>query len=389
MKLIITNPDALFDKESNQFFPNIIEALVYFKSLSEDFKVVAISNHAESLSVIPEGIERINLSRNKELRRSPKLIELISAQLKINFEDIIVLGSKVDDMILAANAKILLLTADYARNNNPDDRIYTGGYGIGILSVERLSYFFDHYLSIDKPWFFSHSVDESFTMYGLTNAMTGLMSDNNEIEICDHLRHHLKDGYEKGKSPFRIYCLLSIYRIFKEIKDINYWAYYPSSDGEPNDALNSIKDILRKSFGSRATEDLFIRHKASVKRNRLNADIRSLDGCNSQFDSIYLNPYYKNKIKGRNFCIIDDFSTHGTSSETVRHLLKHEGANRVVFITLGKFKYTYKIYNYSLQGNVYSSEYTYTREEGYTEVRGTINNHYSEDFLNSLKDAFL
>lgn len=389
MKLIITNPDALFDKASNHFFPNIIETLLYFKSLKEDYRVVAISNHAQSLSIMPDGIETLNLSTNKALRRSPKLIEYISAQLNINFEDIIVLGSKDDDMILAANARILLLTADYARNNNPHDRIYTDGYGIGILSVDRLKYFFDHYLNIDEPWFFSHSVDESFTLYGLTNAMTGFMRDNNEIEICDHLRNHLKDGFDKGKSPFRIYSLLSIYRIFKEIKDINYWAYYPSSDGKPNDALNSIKDILRKSFGSRTVHDLFIRHKVSVKRNRLAPDVRSLDGCNSQFDSIYLNPYYNGKIKGRNFCIIDDFSTHGTSSETVRHLLKHAGANKVVFITLGKFKYTYKLYDYTLEGDVYSPNYSYTRNGNYTEVRGTINNKNSEEILNSLKDAFL
>ncbi|MBB1195012.1 hypothetical protein DNC80_15205 [Flavobacterium sp. SOK18b] len=389
MKLIITNPDALFDKTSNDFFPNIIENLLYFKSLNKDNKVVAISNHAQSLSIIPDGIDTLNLSENKGLRRSPKLIEHISARLNIDFEDIIVLGSKDADMILAANARILLLTADYARKNNPHDRIYTDGYGIGILSVERLQYFFDHYLNIEAPWFFSHSVDKSFTLYGLTNAMTGQMQDNNEIEICDHLRNHLKDGFDKGKSPFRIYSLLSIYRIFKEIKDINYWAYYPSSDGQPNDALISIKDILRKSFGSRSVHDLLIRHKVSVKRNRLAPGVRSLDGCNSQFDSIHLNPYYDGKIKGRNFCIIDDFSTHGTSSETVRHLLKHAGANRVVFITLGKFKYTYKLYDYTLYGNVYSPNYTYTRNGNYIEVRGTINNKNSEEILNSLKDAFL
>ncbi|KAF2331496.1 phosphoribosyltransferase [Flavobacterium nitrogenifigens] len=389
MKLIITSTDALFDKEKQEFFPGSLEALQYFKSLSSDHKVVVISNHAETLEVIPEGIYTLNLSEIKWIRKSPKLIEYISTKLNILFEDIIVLGSKDDDMILAANARILLLTADYAKKNNPDDRIYSEGYGIGILSIDRLYYFFDHYLNIATPWFFSHSIDESFKLFGLTNAMTGQMRDRTEIEICNHLRSHLKAGYEKGKSPFRIYSLLSLYRIFKEIRDINYWACYPSSSGEPNEALISIKEVLRKSFGSRTTQDLLIRHKPSVKRNMLSAGSRVSDGCDSQFDSIHLNPYYKGKIKGKNFCIIDDFSTHGTSSETVRHLLQHEGANKVIFIALGKFKLTYKMYDYSLSGDLYAPAYKYTKNGIYKEISGVINNSGSEELLDSLKDAFL
>jgi hypothetical protein len=388
MKLIITTPDAIYDWENNDYFPGIIEALIYFKSLSDDYDVVVISNHPESLEIVPDDIHQMDLSDVKWIRKSPKLINHISKQIEIDFEDIIVLGAKQDDMILAANARILLLTADYAKKNNPTDRIYTGGYGIGIMSVERLRYFFDHYLQIETPWFFSYSVNETHSVYGLTNAMTRMMRDNNEVEICDHLRNHLKEGYEQGKFPFRVYSLLSMYRIFREVMDIDYWGYYPSSDGSHNEALHSIKEILRKSFGSRATKDILIRHTASPKRNRLSSGTRVADGCNSQFDTIHLNPWYRGKIEGKNFCIIDDFSTHGTSSETVRHLLEKEGANKIVFVSLGKFKYTYKEYNYTIDGDVFTPDYTYTKNGTHDEIRGTINPNYSDELMDSLRDAF-
>ena len=388
MKLIITSPDAIYDWENKTYFPKVIEILLYFKSMSEDYDVVAISNHSEHLDVVPDGIHKLDLSGVKGYRRSPKLIEYISKKIKIDFEDIMVLGAKEDDMILAANARIILLTADFAKKNNPKDRIYTKGYGIGIYSVDRLKYFFDHYLHIEKPWFFSHEVDESYLVYGLTNAMTRTMDDKNEVEICDHLRKHLKEGFETGKSPFRIYSLLSMYRIFKEVKDINYWGYYPSSDGKTNDELNEIKEILRKSFGCRSAHDILIRHKASPKRNKQSATLRAKNGCDSQFDTIHLNPWYRGKIGGKNFCIIDDFSTHGTSSETVRHLLKHEGANKVIFISLGKFKFTYKEYDYILDGDVFTPDYTYIKKGNYNEYKGKTNSKYSDELLTSLNDAF-
>lgn len=388
MKLIITTPDALYDWEKDSFFPNIIETLLHFKSLSEHHDIVAISNHSDKLTIIPEGIHTLDLSHNKRLRKSPDLIKTISEKIEIEFEDIIVLGAKSDDMILAANSRIILLTADYAKKNNPNDRIYAGGYGIGILSIERLRYFIDHYLQIETPWFFSLDVNENHSIYGLTSAMTRIMRNKNEAEICDYLRNHLKEGHEHGKFPFRVYSLLSIYRIFKEVKDIDYWGYYPTSSGEVNEPLLSIKEILRKSFGSRASRDILIRNKPSIKRNRLAPVERANNGCDSQFDSIHLNPWYRERSAEKNFCIIDDFSTHGTSSETTRHLLEHAGANKIVFITLGKFKVTYKKYDYTLTGDVFSPGYEYYRNGNFDEIKGSINQNYSDELMSSLRDAF-
>ncbi|QNK78102.1 hypothetical protein H7F37_03190 [Winogradskyella sp. PAMC22761] len=154
MKLLITSTDAIYDKQKGGFFDGIIDTLEYFLSLSEEHEVVVISVHKQSLSKIPNSLKTLNLSQNKKLRMSPDLIKLISEKLEIVYEDFIVLGAKNSDMILAANAKILLLTADYAKSNNPNDSIYVDKYGIAIYDDKRLKYFFDHYLNIETPWFF-------------------------------------------------------------------------------------------------------------------------------------------------------------------------------------------------------------------------------------------
>src|SRR5690606_8538216 len=132
--------------------------------------VIVLSNHKGKLEIVPKDFKTIDLSRIPWMRKSPKLIDHISKVLKIDLEDMLVLGAKADDMILAANAKVVLLTADYAKVNNPDNRIYSGGYGVGILSIERLKYFFDHYLNIDSPWFCSYHVNDNYSLYGLTSA---------------------------------------------------------------------------------------------------------------------------------------------------------------------------------------------------------------------------
>ncbi|GHC57641.1 hypothetical protein [Ulvibacter litoralis] len=389
MKLLITSPDAIYDWYNETFFNGIIDALNSFRDASDDNEIVLISNHESKLKIVPKNFTAINLSPYKRLRKSPKLITIISKKLGVEFEDIIILGAKDDDMILAANTKLILLTAVYAQINNFEDRIYKDKYGIAIHDNIRLQYFFDHYIDIVKPWFFSYDISDNCKIYGLTNAMTGLMANSTEIQICNHLKKHLKDGHDEGQNPFRIFSLLSAYRIFPEIDDIYLWACYPTSTGLPDEPLLAIKEILRKSFGSRASKDLFIRHKPSPKRSNQGANTRANQGCDNQFNSIHLNPYYKGKIEGKSICIIDDFSTHGTSCETVRHLLNHAGVSKVVFIALGKYKVTYKTYDYTLSGNVYDSTYTFQRNGTYTENHGVLNNDSSGELLDSLKDSFL
>lgn len=387
MKLLITSVDAIIDKKTNDYFDGVKEALEAFEALDKDNGVWIISINDERLNSIPNDFEKLPI-KDFALRKSPKLIEIISKHTGVDYQDILVLGAKEDDFILAANAKILLLTADYAKKNNPHDRIYSEGYGIGIFTAERLKSFFEHYLDISEPWFYSLDVDADTKLYGLTDAMTNNQANPSVRNICIKLKNYLKAGDTKYKNPFLIYSLLSVYQIFKEAKDIYYWGYYPSSTTAVNDELFHLKEILRRSFNSsRTKENMLIRVKNTRQRKTMLEHERLSDGCDSQFDSLIVNPWFKGKLNGKTVCIIDDFTNHGSSCETTRHLLKRAGADKIIFITLGKYRYDYKVFDYTLTGDVFTAGgYTYKRNGTYKPKTGSINNKSSIELLNSLKD---
>lgn len=387
MKLLITSIDAIIDNETGTYFEGVKDVLDYFESLDNDNKVAIISIDKARLDSIPNDFHKYIIV-DYYLRQSDKLISILANRLKINFNDIFILGAKDSDMILAANSKLILLTADFAKKNNPEERIYTEGYGIAIFNADRLKFFFEHFLSLSEPWFYSLEIDEQTKLYGLTDAMTNKQEDGDVKKICLKLREFLKAGDDKYKNPFLIYSLMSVYQIFKEVKGINYWGYYPSSTTAENLELKTFKEVLRKSFkSSTSQEDLLIRTSNSPQRKTMSEADRINNGCDSQFDSIILNPWFKGKLKGKNVCIIDDFTNHGSSCETVRHLLKKAGVNKIIFISIGKFRYDYKMFDYELKGDIYKQGgYTYTRKGDYTLKKGVVNNESSIELLTSLKD---
>lgn len=384
MKLLITSVDALFDKETGEYFEGIKDALDFFESLDKDNVVVVISIHQNKLDKIPNDFEKVCV--DAKYRKGTGLIKHINEKLEVNFSDILILGAKEDDLYLAANSKLVLLTAEYARKNNPNDKLFTFRYGIGILSPTRLKYFFEHFLNIHNPWYYRLKVDGNTELFGLTNAMTNYENNRDVKAIGENLKNFLKSGILEFKNPFLIYSLISAYQNHSEFNEINYWGYYPSSNGVENEALKTYKEVLRKTFSSsRKTENILIRHTKSKARKNMTPSQRISNGCSSEFDTINLNPVYKNLLKNKNVCIIDDYSTHGTSCETVRHLLKKAGVNKIIFIALGKFKINYKKYNYEINGDVFNAGYSYKLISEPTNIRGVINEKYKSDLIESLK----
>ncbi len=389
MKILITSPDAIIDNETNSFFDGIENALDHFCSLYKGNEVVVISLNSDKLDNIPDKYTSVLLSgAYRKYRGSPKLIDAIAEQTNIEHKDMLVLGAKNHDLYFASNSKLILLAAHYAASNNPECDIFTKGYGIGIFSPERLRVFMDTYMSVEDPWFFKLNVSDRTTMYGLTDANTFYQNNYKVVDICNKLKEFLKNGAEENRSPFYIYSLMSIHRIQKEIGKIDYWGYYPSSDVGENEELNMLKEIMRKSISScRTTDNVLLRAVDSNKRRNLTAEARANDGCNSQFDSIIVNPRYRNKIQNKTICIIDDFTNHGSSCETTRHLLEHLGAARVIFIALGKYRFDYKRYHYTIDGNLFQLGYNYQKHGTYETVRGEQNNNSSKELLTALKEV--
>lgn len=378
MKLLITSQDALISPKTGDFYEGILDALLYFKSQSEDHLVYVLSIHNIDGMTLPTGIDKLQIK--PKLRGSPALIEIIKDDAGIDNGDFLILGADNYDLYWAANSKLMLLSANYAAEFLVGNKIFQNEYGIPIKDSKALIEFFKVYNSINTPWFYNLNINTT-SVYALTNANTMYKSED-IVVLNEKFKDCLKNGDDTYQLPFLMYFLISTYHIFKELDKVSYWGIYPSSHTGENDDLQYFCTKARQTYGCRIKEPLLIRHKKSSKRHTLSAASRVINGCDDQFDSIVINPYYKGKLKGKTICIIDDFTTYGTSAETARNIFENAGVAKLVFIALGKYGREYHQNEYDLAGDVFSA---YHYKKIFTKkVDGTFNQSATKDVLDSI-----
>ncbi|RZK22067.1 MAG: hypothetical protein EOO43_10080, partial [Flavobacterium sp.] len=172
---------------------------------------MTVSFRKSSLKNIPEKFT----PTVSDQRGSPKLIEEIREQSEIDYSDIYVLGAKHFDIAQAAHSKLLLLSALYAKENNPSDRLYKNGYGIPISSAESLRLFFERFSTVNNPWFFKLDVSKTTTLYALTNAEE-YTQEKAIREIVTKFQLCLKRGKSEYSEPFINFFLVSVYKLYQE-----------------------------------------------------------------------------------------------------------------------------------------------------------------------------
>jgi hypothetical protein len=382
MKLLITSPDALIDNETGVFFSGMTDALDHFLNLEAGNTIAVISVRKTALIPIPAKYNPIQIPGI--LRGNRSLITRIKDDLKLTTADIYVLGCKDKDVQTAANSKLLLLRAEYAITNNPNDKIYSKSYGIGLTRPNSLKIFFDHFYDLGSPWYYKLDVSDKTVFYALTDARTYYKPETEKI-LNDKFRQCLKEGDKTYRVPFMIYFLVSSYLIVQEMETVDYFGIYPSSKVGDNPDLGFFLQKAGQSYKAGYRPEILQRKSNSITRHTMNPDQRKKDGCNSQFKTVIINPYYRNKLKGKTVCIIDDFSTWGTSCETTRLLLEGVGVKKVIFIALGKFGNDYYKYDYEITGDVFGT-YSYKQKSYGLLPLPPLNKNANAQFLDSLRD---
>lgn len=381
MKLLLTSVDAVIDYETGKPFDGIIEVFDLFRSLATGNEVIVLSSHKDKLAMLPEEVPSALI----ENRGSNSPIEKYLIE-RTEFNDrskIVVLAANEADFRTAVNTKLLFIGAGYAKNYlNEDSKAYK--YGLQVQTVDELAEFFDRFLNVENPWYYRLDVSDDFAVYSLTSSNTMGNKSHDAVTLSNKFRQCLKQGNERTRGAFISYFIVGIYNIVKEVENIDYWGVYPSSRVEQNSDLEYFKELARTTFKVRKNDPLFIRHTKSVKRNEYRGN-RVDFGCENQFETMIINPAYKGKLAGKTVGVIDDFTTFGTSAETVRALLEKEGVAKVVFITLGKFGRDYYKYSYQIEGDVYSPGYTFTRTAEPRLLRGSTNSASDTVFVNCLK----
>ncbi|MBZ4190732.1 phosphoribosyltransferase [Niabella beijingensis] len=378
MKLLLTSPDALINQATGKFFAGIEDCLDRFIENDENV-VVVVSVHQDRLELIPNKFNPYNI--RGQLRGSPKLIELLTEELELEPQDIIILGCKDEDVHQAANSKLLLLRALYAKPNNADSKIYSKRYGIGIKNAEKLELFFTLFADFLGSWYYELVVSPKMTIYALTDAGT-INKKIDEVLAVNKFKRCLKEGDRKNRGAYVVYFLVSMYLIIKDLNLVSYWSIYPSSGLGENEDLDFFKTKASQLFKGTVKEPILVRTKESRKRHLKSRDTRIKEGCDVQFDTIILNPYYRYKLKGKVICVIDDFTTYGTSAETARILLEQAGVKKIVFICMGKFGREYYKYDYELTGDIFG-KYSYKKKNRMA-LSGSFKREANAAFIESI-----
>ena len=317
-KILVTSPDALINNETDNWFPGVESALDLFCDSDENNRVVIVSRNRSRLLALPSKYMRVVVPSKS--RGSGRTIEYVLGEYQdFSLQDVMILGANNADMFTAFNSKVLLFTAAYARNNSPDSRIHTQGYGLKITEPTKLSELFKYFLDIQNPWFYRLEVDEVTTLLSLTNANTYTV-DADTARTNDRFRECLKDNRATYQNYFMIYSLLSMQsdQTIGLFQNIDSWGVYPSSSVDSQPILEEFKELFRINYKSRFKKPILERINDSQVRHQISKDERISSGCDNQFQTIRLNPHAKNYIEGKNVCIIDDFTTYGTSCETAR-----------------------------------------------------------------------
>ncbi len=372
MKLLITNPDAIYNTKTNEYYDGILDVLNEFNE-RDDRGIVVISAQYNKLNIIPKEFNPLHV--NGKQRRGKQLINLIESKLKIKVPSVIVLGTKIDDVMLASNSKILLLRADYTQHLDPDNRLFTKSYGVlGIRDSNHLHLVLSKFRDVVSPWYFKLKVSDITTIYSLTNANTMGYRGTDAVILSNEFKDLLKKGDLSNFDEFALFFMISTYKLFDEFKDIDYWCVYPTSDGSIDVDLHEFAKKMRESLNKTSPGDLLRRSKPVDKR-RSKPNTSIFDTISTQINSIDVN-LRDFDLKGKSVCVIDDFSTYGTSCETVRYLLEKEGVKKIIFITMGKFGKDYhKLVRDKATGKIIAKN-----------ILGDFNSGADIDFVKSLKE---
>lgn len=275
----------------------------------------------------------------------------------------VVIGSKNKDFELAVNNKLLFLVPLW--NEIREDKALK--YGVHMNNLEMLDEVIKS-LNNQNEWFYELEIDKNTRVYSLMCAHSRNWDiPSEEKRLVDGFESFLKRG--NGTYYKVLLChFLAFMSNNPEFRDINCWAIMPSSSLTLNKDMYNFKERVRYFMKGRVPKklsddeeknNLFLRHKPVRKSHQTDAYIRMSQGATVHLDSIYINEAYRkgkngSSLEGKNICVFDDYLTHGNSFEALRNILKKAGANKIIFVSLGRFRRDYILQEYDIKGDVFA-----------------------------------
>ncbi|WP_342537606.1 phosphoribosyltransferase [Sporosarcina sp. FSL K6-1540] len=364
MSRIIIFPTATLKDREGEIYPGVEDLLI--KLNSEGNKIILLSHRSTNLKDILDDYKFTEFISRREIR----------SYISSNDDDLYILvGSSDVDLQLAANKKVLLINPLWSHVQEEK----AVRYGFSVKNPENLHKVL-RILKNQTAWYYTLNVEEGTIVYSLSRAnYKGFIESEDEVELIKAFEKILKNGNKRYFQLLLLHFLGSIINN-PEFKAVDIWAIMPSSSTELNQDMLFFKERAREMMGKKRKEPLFVRHTPTYK-SRGQGDSKRIP-CDRHFETIKINPEYEGKLKGKNICVLDDFLNNGTSFETLRNLLRHEGVEKIIFVSLGKFQrwsgIEYHKQDYVITGDVYDEGYSYTLNST-SGIHGSFNRQARED----------
>lgn len=375
MFILITSPSAI---TNNLGIPlqAMVQALIEVKN--KGTLVAVISNKSEpswfASFLGKEGIAFIQYPG----RQNGSILNKISVHKNTATYNLLVLAGSDTDIQMAKNGNSILLGAGWS------SEVKVRNLGIKVDSPSQISYVIDLMKGWNGDWWFK-SDQEKYSVRALMD-LSSYGKDNTQIAFSSSLTNTVKNG---GAHLTALLIVTSRSLLIENINNTTnlLWAVYPSSTKNTNKSPEILSDFthrLRTTTSrvhfAKDGEPLFIRHSSSMKRST-NKSISRTNPAD-QIQTLNINPFYKNKIQGKNIIIIDDCTTYGLSFGVATAFLLKAGAASVKCLALGKFGNAINYFNIKILTDpflpVASNEFEVIEER---KMSGLSNNNTQENLL--------
>lgn len=204
----------------------------------------------------------------------------------------IVIGTKEQDFFMAVGNKLLYLFPEWYKNKEEK----SSKYGIHISDTNQLLRFIKTILN-QTTWFSYVKLPDETEIISLADARSEYCSKSaEEKEIIEAFESVLKKGKRKYYDIY-LYHFLSAICNSKTFDNIDIWGIFPSSSTKLNPEMLNFKEQVRVISNKKKADNILIRHTATDKSHYIDEAIRIKVGSARHFETICLNPVYKNKLQ--------------------------------------------------------------------------------------------